>query len=51
MTDPDDLSKTATYPLRLHARYAGNPSHYTNSDTFDFDVTLVDLCIIGTLNI
>ena len=41
MIDPNDLSKAAIYPLRLYARYAGDPTHYTNVDTFDFDKSVL----------
>ena len=45
------MTQAGTYPLRLHARHAGDPAHYTTFATLDFVVILVDPCIEAELTI
>ena len=50
-TQTDDLLKAGTYSLRLTVRYDGDALHYTNTDTLDFNVELVNPCIAADLTI
>ena len=50
-TFSNDILKAGTYPLRLSVRYEGEPTHYTNTNTLDFVVQLVNPCIAADLTI
>ena len=50
-TFSDDIQQAGTYQLRLTASYEGNPNHYTNTATLDFEVELVNPCIDADLTI
>ena len=50
-TFSNDILKAGTYPLRLSVRYEGEPTHYTNTNTLDFVVQLVNPCKAARLSI